>query len=166
MAKLYLVCGLSGCGKSTFARRLAEDEHLLRFTPDDFYALVNGNECIRDNQFEAWNAMFLAIHAAERNRKDCVVDTNALTPGQREQFLDWFPGFEHHLIYIEASDELREKNNAMRRRVVPDEVMARMKRELKPVTHGEDERWMSVSYWINENNTFLLRWRQERGEEL
>ena len=162
MAKMVLVCGASGCGKTYFANQLAQEEGLLHFSPDNFYALVNGDECVRENQFEAWSAMFLAIHAAEKSGRDCVVDTNALTIGQRAEFLDWFPGFEHHLVYIEASEELRQRNNLQRRRVIPEETMARMTGELVPVTPDEDKRWKSISYWRNEDNRLFLLWRQEK----
>ena len=108
--------------------------------------------------------MFLAIHMAEKNGKDCVVDTNALTLVQRGQFLDWFPAFEHHLIYIEADEALLRKNNASRRRRIPDEKMTQIIRELRPVTPDEDERWASISFWRNTDNEFTRIWKQERGE--
>ena len=160
---MILVCGASGCGKTTFARQLAKTEGMLHFTPDDFYALINGDERVHENLFEAWSAMFLAIHTAELNGKDCVVDTNALTQGQRAQFLDWFPGFEHHLIYIEASEKLRRENNMKRLRVVPEEKMTQIRKDLMPVVPSEDERWQSISCWKNENNEFSLLWRQEKN---
>lgn len=163
MARMILICGASGCGKTTFARQLARSEGLLHFTPDDFYALINGDECIHENLFEAWSAMFLAIHTAERNGKDCIVDTNALTVGQRAEFLDWFPGFEHHLIYIEASEQLRQRNNRQRRRVIPEDAIVRMTRDIVPVTPEEDPRWKSISCWKNEDNHLTLLWSHEKG---
>jgi predicted kinase len=36
MAKVFLVVGLPGSGKSTHARRLAIEHHALRLTPDDW----------------------------------------------------------------------------------------------------------------------------------
>ncbi len=156
MAKMVLVCGASGCGKTTFAGRYTE-QGFLYFSPDSFYALINGDVRRRDHLFEAWMSMFVAIHAAEQDGRDCVVDTNALTVGQRAQFLDWFPAFEHHLVYIEAGEDLRRKNNRNRSRTIPEENMDRMARELVPVTDGEDLRWASISIWENKENCFRLK---------
>ena len=103
--------------------------------------------------------MFLAIHAAEMSGKDCVADTNVLTPGRRSEFPDWFPGFEHHLIFIEADEELRKKNNRFGQRVIPQEVLDQMQRELQPVSQFEADRRAGISYWINKNNRFELLWK-------
>ena len=115
-----------------------------------------------ENSFEAWIEFFKAIHEAEINKKDCIIDTNALTRCHREQFLDWFPSFEHHLIYVSSSEELRYLNNANRKRVVPPEVMERMKWNLIiPRDNGEDSRWITINHVENYMNKFtkMGRWR-------
>ena len=157
MAKMYLVCGASGCGKTTFARRYIE-QGCLYFSPDSYYALINGDAGRRENLFEVWISLFVAIHVAEKCGRDCVVDTNALTVGRRAQFLDWFPGFEHHLVYIEAEEDLRRKNNINRSRTIPEIIMDQMAQELVPVTPGEDLRWNSISFWVNKENHFQPQW--------
>ena len=37
MAKMYLMSGLSGSGKTTYARKFAADNDLLYLNVDDFY---------------------------------------------------------------------------------------------------------------------------------
>ena len=37
MAKMYLMCGLSGAGKTTFAKKFAEENDLIYLSIDDFY---------------------------------------------------------------------------------------------------------------------------------
>jgi len=126
MAKMYLVMGASGAGKTTFAKDFAKRSNLLYLAPDNFYALINGDECIRTNKFEVWISLFQAIHVAELAGRDCIIDTNALSINDRDQFLGWFPTFEHHLIYIEADEELRKSNNRQRVRQVPDTEIEKM----------------------------------------
>ena len=170
MAKMYLMCGLSGVGKTTYAKQFAADNNLLYLGVDDFYAKVNGDECIHENQFEVWIEYFKAIHDAEVNGIDCIVDTNAITHCHREQFLEWFPTFEHHLIFIDASEELRWANNKQRRRVVPNDVMRKMWADSElPELYYEDglkydtesDGWKTITYVRNENNYFgePQKWR-------
>lgn len=152
MAKMYLMCGCSGAGKTTFSKEFAKEHNLKYLGIDDFYALVNGDECIHTNSFEVWIEFYKAIHEAETNNIDVIIDTNAITESHREQFIDWFPTFEHHLIFIGADPKLRNKNNKSRRRQVPDDVMDKMGLKLEiPTTY---ENFKTITYIFNFNNEF------------
>lgn len=152
MPKMYLMCGCSGAGKTTYSKKFAEDNDLLYLGIDDFYARINGDECLHTNSFAVWIEFYRAIHEAEVNDIDCIVDTNAITKVHRAQFIEWFPTFEHHLIYIGADEKLRKKNNNSRRRQVPDDVMERMTAQLEtPYTH---EQFETITYIFNINNHF------------
>ena len=152
MAKMYLMCGCSGAGKTTFAKAFAKKHNLQYLGIDDFYALINGDECIHTNTFEVWIEFYKAIHEAEMNNIDCIIDTNAITEVHRTQFLEWFPTFEHHLIYIDTSPELRYKNNKSRRRQVPDDVMYKMKIRLQ--VPRITERFKTITIIRNIENKF------------
>ena len=163
MAKMYLMSGCSGVGKTTFAKKFAEENDLLYLGTDEFYALINGDETIHENSFEVWIALYQAIHAAEMNGRDCIVDTNALTVLHRDQFLDWFPTFEHHLIFINASEKLRKANNLSRRRQVPETEMKKMALKLEyPFWERLDMRWCSLLWIANVNNKFSIVERRNR----
>ena len=153
MAKMYLMCGCSGAGKTTFSKKFAEDNKLLYLGIDDFYAKVNGDECLHTNTFEVWIEFYKAIHEVEIKGLDCIIDTNAITRTHRAQFIEWFPTFEHHLIYISADPELRKYNNKRRRRQVPDDVMDRMTAQLEKPRLG-DEGFKTVTYIYNVQNNF------------
>lgn len=156
MAKMILVCGLSGSGKTVFAKQVAEQKNFLYFCPDDFYTLFNGDECIHENEFEVWIALYQAIHLAEKQGKDCVVDTDAITITHRTQFLDWFPSFEHHLIYIYTDKNQRRINNMKRRRHVPEKELEHMERRLSVPKMEEDSRWESMTYICNYHNNYSI----------
>lgn len=153
MPKMYLMCGCSGVGKTTFSKQFAKEHNLRYLGIDDFYAKVNGDECLHTNTFDVWIEFYRAIHDAEINNIDCIVDTNAITRNHRAQFIEWFPTFEHHLIYIGADENLRKRNNKSRRRQVPDEVMDRMSAELE-MPYVLNERFKTIAYIFNINNHF------------
>ena len=151
--KLYMMCGLSGSGKTTFATEYARANHLRYINPDQFYGMYNGDECSHYNEFEIWMALFRALHMAEQEGVSVIFDTNALTVVDRTQILNWFPDFQHILIYIQADTELCLRNNASRRRVVPEHIMKKMIDRFEPPTKDEDSRWTVMYVYRNLDNT-------------
>lgn len=157
MAKMYLMCGMSGSGKTTFAKQFAKENNLMYMGIDEMYAKINGDECIHENSFKVWHKFFEVIHDLAVNNVDCIIDTNALTFCHRTQFLDWFPEFEeHHLIYVRASEELFIVNNNNRRRVIPMERIREMEEMFMSPTlsEQEDPRWTSIVEIENYANNF------------
>ena len=152
MPKLYLVCGLSGTGKTTYSQELAKQLNIVRVSPDDIYAMFNGSDTDRRNKFEVWQTLFLIINTALKNNRDIIVDTNAVTKQQRAEIVGWFPEFEKHLILIEAPEELRRKNNKQRSRVIPENNMDRMLAKYEKPT-AEEDGWKSITYLYNADNT-------------
>lgn len=157
MARMFLCCGMSGAGKTTFSKKFAEYNNIEYLSPDDFYLQINGDEKIRKNKFLVWISLFNKIHQLEIEGKDCIIDTNALTYVDRTQFLNWFPSFEHHLIYIDAPLGLCFENNFNRDRVIPEEIMEELWEKLEPPDEYEDERWVTFSEIKNVNNVLELR---------
>lgn len=154
---LYLVCGCSGSGKTTFAKRFARMHNLRYLGADDFYAKVNGDECTRGNKFNVWQELFRAIHEAEEDGVSCLVDTNALSAASRDEMVNWFPGFDHHLIYIEADEQLRMENNRKRKRQIPEDIMIAMRTKVEPpVWNTLDKRWLSLTRILNDNKTYRI----------
>ena len=153
--RMFLMCGCSGAGKTTFAKKFAKRHNLLYLGIDDFYAEVNGDECLHINSFAVWIEFFKAIHQAEEDGISCVVDTNAITRCHREQFIDWFPTFEHHLIYIKAGPALRMFNNLSRRRQIPADAMDKMTERFEtPYPGTESKNWVTIRRIRNEDNVF------------
>lgn len=155
MSKMYLMCGLSGSGKTTYSKMIADKMNLRYLGIDDFYAHINGDECIRENKFNVWIEFWKAIHDAEINNIDCVVDTNALTAHQRKEFIEWFPTFEHHLVYVFTDEIQRYANNKLRRRQVPDDVMDQMSKRLEVPNKQVDSDWKTITYIMNNNRKFI-----------
>lgn len=166
MAKMYLMCGLSGAGKTTFAKKFAEENNLVYLSIDEVYSTYGKvawgrkDNCSiyddRDMSFQVWIQFFKHIHNLELDSRDILIDTNAPTFVKRQQFIDWFPNFdEHNLIYIEINDEfLRFMNNESRDRIVPRKEMERMRYEFEP----------PARVWANDPNEFL--WKEKRWDKV
>lgn len=152
MAKMYVMSGMSGSGKTYFSRKFAHENGLLYLNPDVFYAAFNGSDTVHEHEFEVWIALFQAIHAAEIDGKNILIDTNAPTMIDRVQFINWFPGFEPHLINIIAPYELCLQNNHSRERVIPQDQMERMWARQTLADIIMEPQWETVRYYMNENN--------------
>ena len=164
MAKMFLMCGHPGSGKSTYAKELAKQNHYRYLSIDDMYAAFNGDPTSHENKFDVWMTFFRQIHAAEVAGQDIVVDTNAPTRADRDEFLNWFPSFEHHLIWVIAPLDLCLKNNQNRSRVIPTDQMHKLFEFFEPIRYdeycwhsGRRSKWVSISTIMNNNNHFEKR---------
>ena len=160
--KMFLMCGHPGSGKSTFARQLAKLNGYRYLSVDDMYATFNGDPTSHDNKFDVWMTFWRQIHAAEMAGQDIVVDTNAPTCLDRAEFLNWFPTFDHYLVWVDASRALCLKNNKQRSRVIPYEQMKNMFQFFEEPYVGEEKKFHNRSEWkrifhiLNYDNSFNI----------
>lgn len=120
MANFYLVCGISGGGKTTLSNRIIQTNDNIRiYDVDEYYARINGDECNRSNFFEVWMALWRDLHESEMKGENVLLTTNALTVHQRNQFVEWFPTFKHHMLWVTAPQEKCIEGNNKRRRSIP-----------------------------------------------
>ena len=168
MAKAILMCGLPGAGKTVFAKHLAEKRGYRYISIDDMYRSFNGSECCRDNKFDVWMAFWRQIHLMEQAGIDVVIDTNAPTPDDRNELLNWFSSFEWHLVWIDANFELCEKNNANRYRVIPSKHLRHMFNFfINPKPHEDiysRAKWQTMTKIENNDNHFNIKWKWTANE--
>ncbi|MBR1454792.1 MAG: ATP-binding protein [Lachnospiraceae bacterium] len=120
---MIVICGISGSGKTTFAKKIAELSNYRYLSPDNFYEAVNGSAKIHENKFEVWMNLFRAIRICEEQGINCIIDSNFPTQCDREQLIRWFPNFKHNLIYIKTDPKTCIARNKLRDRVIPEEQM-------------------------------------------
>lgn len=162
MANFYLICGISGGGKTTLSHHIEKmNPDLIILDVDEYYAKINGDEKIRTNTYAVWRTLFDDIHDYEIADKDVLLTTNSLTVSQRRQFVEWFPTFHRHMLWVTAPLERCLEGNRSRYRHVPDEILKRQWTEMEFPNANEDG-WDSIAQitncWDNENYiTFNLK---------
>ena len=155
---MFVMCGHLASGKSTFARTFAKLNNYLYLSIDDTYAEFEDGY---NHKFDAWISFFKKIHQAELEHCNVIIDVNANTRADREDYLNWFPNFEHHLIWIDTSTENCLINNFYRDRVIDPNYMLESFERFEPFKYdewsyhsGRRAEWYSVSRIINKNNKF------------
>ncbi len=161
MANFYLICGMSGGGKTVLTDRIVRlNKGLVMLDVDEYYSRINGDDRDRSHMFEVWHTLFKDIHDLEMQNKDVVLTTNSLTRSQRDQFVEWFPSFDHHCIWVMAEKERCYEGNCGRHRVVPKDKFEAMWDRMEPPTSAE-KLWVSIAYvtnwWTGEYTTFDVK---------
>ena len=155
MGNFYLICGISGGGKTVLSKRIVnKNPGLLIYDVDKYYELINGDECDRSNWFEVWIKLYQDIHESELRNEDILLTTNALTISQRRQFIEWFPTFSHHMLWVTAPKEKCLLGNQERVRHLPDEVLLRDWERME-FPNSNENGWDTIAQitncWDNEN---------------
>ncbi len=157
MPNLYLMCGLPGSGKTTLAKKSAEQHKLKYISPDELYANINGDETIRDNKFIVWHYLFYKVHKALSNNEDVIIDTQSLRYEDRQQFIDWFPDCDHHLITINSDFGLCLDNMAGRKRKISEKDLEELFDKFEYPDDWETDKWETFIEIYNIDNTLVLR---------
>lgn len=149
MSNFYLVCGISGGGKTHLTKHLYEINPKLKvYDVDNYYALINGDECIRENTFEVWMTLWRDLHNSEICGEDVLLTTNALTVSQRNQFIEWFPTFTHHIIWVTSPKARCYIGNNKRKRHVPSDVLAQQWKNME-FPNATEKGWETITQITN-----------------
>ena len=143
---LYVMCGISGSGKSYYAADLAELEPDTEIVSTDAIR----EELFGDASVQKDGDKVFAI-AYDRTRKfleegkNVVFDAMSLRPRDRFSLISQFDKMAHMFCMVTGNDSARALENQRKRdRQVPDEVvLAQAKRFKMPtIEEGWEEIWM------------------------
>lgn len=153
MATFWLICGMSGAGKTTFAHQIFGPPHndTVLVDVDEYYKKINGDECDRSNSYKVWMAVYDKIHECEINDQDVALVTNALTVANREEFVEWFPTFNHKMIFFLADLKDCKKYNAQRNRVIPEHLMDKYWNSME-IPNPAEKGWTTIMLVVNRFN--------------
>lgn len=80
---LYLTVGLPGAGKTTLARRIADDEAILRLTPDEWMAPLFGDSDADGRRDILEGRMIWVAHEVLRSGASVILDFGCWSPEER-----------------------------------------------------------------------------------
>jgi predicted kinase len=134
--QIILVVGLPGSGKSTyFARR-----GIQPLSSDLLRLLLLDKETDQSAQPRVFRALRYLLETRLRlGRKRNYVDATNLTRGERRPYFRLAEryGYEVRAIFFDVPVDVCRLRNRKRKRIVPEAVMTRMARRLRPPTTEE-----------------------------
>lgn len=166
MPTVYMLIGLPGSGKSTYAEKLAKDEDAIIVSTDKIREELFGDEAIQENERYNNNTVFslayTRIKIAMLEGKNIIFDATNINRKKRKYFLEILSKeyfwslrntdytYRFHAILIATPYEKCLENNLNRRRVVPEEVIKRMmcNFEVPMKFEGWDEIEVYSYHWI------------------
>ena len=121
MPKFYMMVGLSGSGKSTYAKKL----NAKIISSDAIRAEVFGDENDQTHNAQVFEILHKKVIECLKNGEDCVYDATNLSAKRRKGFLNSisYIGCEKICYVFATPYEIRVKQNLLRERKVPADII-------------------------------------------
>ena len=127
MPKLYIMCGIPGSGKTTFARKLALARNAHLVSSDSIREELTGDANNQDINHRVFEVMHERIHQHLVNGRNVIADATNIKRWSRKQIVDLkTPETAVFFIVMDTSLHESKRRNQSRDRVVPEEVIDRM----------------------------------------
>ncbi len=124
---LFFFSGKMGAGKSTYSKKLADEENAILLSEDAWLAAVYPEEIKDFNDYIKYSSRLKPllkdhVRSIQHSGVSVVMDFPGNTTKQRAWFKELFSGegIPHKLIYLEADDGLCLERLALRRQSAPE----------------------------------------------
>jgi len=140
---ITLLCGISGSGKSTWAKkaRIAVDTpQYIVLCPDEFRMAITGQDFYLGAEEAVWSAVKTAARVLVGSQKHAIlIDATAITVGQRGQWIRIAKELEVpiHCLVFDVPFGICQERNQERIRFVPEEVLNRQANLFECPTEAE-----------------------------
>lgn len=142
MAKLFIMCGIPGSGKSTCAKQLIEKNPQIKYVSRDeirFSRLKEGEEYFAQEDMVFWEFTHSIDKWLEAGY-DVIADATHLNAGSRHKLMfNILHADDVNVIYVATSIEEALRRNSLRegRAQVPEDVIRKMSKSLQVPTIAE-----------------------------
>ena len=139
--KAFVMCGVPGAGKTTWAKKLAKEQNACIISGDRIRFELYGNEANQGNWSDIWNRLVDLV--SENCHRNIVVDGVHAPAAYRAETLTMLRSVgyrEVQLLVLDAPLELALRQNQQRARNVPEYVIRKMYQDLQKGLggiHGE-----------------------------
>lgn len=153
MPILYILCGASGSGKSTWALDFIDKHNEVWYVSRDDIRLdlLSDGEDYFSHEKEVFKQFAGALYALLSNGRDVIADATHLNMFSRLkliQAIDMRGYKEYEIIYVvfntDADTCVSRNSNRTGRRNVPETVIRNMCRDFRMPTKDEDDRIIDI----------------------
>lgn len=138
--RLIMLCGISGSGKTTYAKEyIAEHNNTTHLSSDAIRKELRGDESVQDNPVAVFELMQKRTIEALNEGQNVVYDSTALTRKDRASIISKLPKFvrvECHIIWAPIGTCI--ERDAARERTVGKDVIDRMLKKFQSPYYDEN----------------------------
>jgi predicted kinase len=135
---LYLTVGLPGAGKTTLARRIADEHRILRLTPDEWMAPLFGHNDAAGRRDILEGRMIWVAHEVLVSGSSVVLDFGCWSPEERYAIraIAESVGAGFDLQHVEIDEAERRARATARWRLAPESTF--------PMTDEDHDRFLAL----------------------
>lgn len=140
MQKLYILVGLPGSGKSTFAQKLASETGAVICSSDAMRKRLYGDENIQGNPNEVFSRLKKDTLEYLSNGKSVIYDATNITVKSRKSILTAVKDmavYKCAIVMLTPYEICVERAKNRVERVVPEDVILRMKNNFRIPSYSE-----------------------------
>ena len=160
---LFMMCGLPGSGKSTYAENIEyEGEKPIVHSSDKLREELYSDVGTQKHNGELFVELHKRIKADLKSGHSVIYDATNLSKKRRVAFLNELKKINckrYCIVVLTPYEKCLEQNN-MRERVVPDEVVSRMYKNFQPPAYLEGWDKIILSFNLGESDA-KSRWDLE-----
>lgn len=131
---VVMAVGVPGSGKTTILSELAQKLHISRICPDEIRKELTGSEADQSVNQQAWDIAYDRIRRLLVGGKPVVVDATHAEAWRRPSTIEKYRSYGATsvvAIVISTPLEIAKRRNSLRERVVPEQWIDSMHKELE-----------------------------------
>ena len=149
MPKLYVTCGISGSGKSYWANEYKKSWKAFStmiISTDDIRKFLWGNEEDQQQPEKVFDVAYKSIEKFLSDGWDVIFDATNLSARDRKKIVKRYRALADALICVDFGNDVPRalKNQELRARKVPTEVIERQAKKYKKPSY--DEGWDVIMF--------------------
>lgn len=136
---LYIMVGVSGSGKSTYAKKIATETGAKIVSTDDIRQELTGDATRQDQNGWVFHLAFGRVENLLNDGTSVIVDATNINVKNRAEFVKIGKRFDAAIVAVvmDIDKETSKERNSKRSRVVPDHVIDKQSRGLVIPTKSE-----------------------------
>ena len=153
MPKLYVMCGISGSGKSTYAKSIQSSarNRTIIVSTDELRAMFYGDASDQTDPELIFNMAYSMIQMLLERDYDVIFDAMNLKARARKDLINRFHGIATmECVVCNVSAEEACCRQTLRERHVPEDIVFAQSKRMSIPTY--DEGWDIITYNEDNNN--------------
>ena len=137
--KVYVMVGIPASGKSSIAKKVAEDNNAVILSSDAIRAELYGDESVQGDPAEVFGLLYRRAYENLVMNKNVIIDATNVSCKTRRNIMNKFRNLDVKFIAVYCDISLDEalKRNSERSRNVPYFVIQRMYNQLVEPSYDE-----------------------------